>query len=1004
MKKRFIHAIYILFVLVLTVAMISPQPAVLANTTTEKPNPMPGQDQPGPGQDMLIVLPVEPPDPEQFNRRLSRLEAKEFANQMTYVQAAPLLAELERLRDEGVLSGFEVRPNLHGIVIQVVDAERFALFSNLPAVAAVLPMEGQPPECASASAETLIGQVEGISQIASLRQFNSASINSGIQATDPSIFVYRVSDWNDVYGKTSPHTAVNLRVIRGGSVLATARTTSYNDGYYYFYPKNLGCPFNTPEWTLLPGDVVEVSANGKTYSTMVVHLSAWMDPFTNRVSGITVPGGAVEIDVIQPNRTDLCSGSTLHKMTTRSDPGGNFSADLSSLVDFDSSAYADVRTVDANGNGMVVYPHAYDIVVNSSQNDVYGVLKPNSSYTLILWREDSAIVSFSGTTSAEGWYFEWYDQSFQAGDIIEVSGGGVTMQYTIAPLKDLVINPNTDQISGVTTAGGRIRTDFQKSVSFSYYQSFPTSCDYGYSCGFQVASGGGNFTIQSSDMDLVRGDWIDLRIYDKDGNYQRHSLKVPAIYADTDTQQVRGVWSTTQGPSLTIIHTNSGGTVKSTYTDIGISFWDNSFYKRLATSIEPGDRFVVNDGTTTETMIIPATLPTARLNSSTGRLTSSLPAGSTDLMVILVDYRQAAETYDYDSFCVERSVGGGGSFDLSFDGAQVNGGDRANIYIRNADGHYTQLIRNAFVVSIWQWQSFSSVEGYTETPNTRMTAALRRGDAILETVEANSSNTGYWWPPTFNAYVQVGDRIELSTADGNNVNLDIPQLTFNMDAANNRIFGKSPANQPAVVHLYRHFKKGFIIISQMITGDSVGNYSASFNNHYFDSYLERCAAASVGHRCARGGLSYYTPAGHGIFVVGEKPLPAAADSFENDDSMTNATPYTVLQTHTFHTEDDEDWVSFTVPTGDVMTNHYKIYTLNEGWGTATNLELFHSDGELIQENPGWDGIDWLSNLAGTYYVRITTPWSIFNAAHCDAFYDLMILPVRGQIFLPLVKR
>ena len=59
----------------------------------------------------------------------------------------------------------------------------------------------------------------------------------------------------------------------------------------------------------------------------------------------------------------------------------------------------------------------------------------------------------------------------------------------------------------------------------------------------------------------------------------------------------------------------------------------------------------------------------------------------------------------------------------------------------------------------------------------------------------------------------------------------------------------------------------------------------------------------------------------------------SADGYEGDDALASAKPYAGVQSHTFHTTDDVDWISFTVPAEDA-TNAvpYHIRTYNLGWG------------------------------------------------------------------------
>jgi hypothetical protein len=70
-----------------------------------------------PPQDYLVALPVSLPDPAAIPVGLSPEAAVEYARILTERQAGPILAELERLRAEGLIAGFEVRPDLHGVVV-----------------------------------------------------------------------------------------------------------------------------------------------------------------------------------------------------------------------------------------------------------------------------------------------------------------------------------------------------------------------------------------------------------------------------------------------------------------------------------------------------------------------------------------------------------------------------------------------------------------------------------------------------------------------------------------------------------------------------------------------------------------------------------------------------------------------------------------------------------------------------------------------------------------------
>jgi len=99
-------------------------------------------------------------------------------------------------------------------------------------------------------------------------------------------------------------------------------------------------------WTVQPGDTVEVTAGGNTVTTVVAELSMWADPAANTVSGRTSPGRNVNLWLWVPNPVNPCTRNYASKDTI-ADSGGNFSA---VFPNFDSRAYAGASSYDANGN------------------------------------------------------------------------------------------------------------------------------------------------------------------------------------------------------------------------------------------------------------------------------------------------------------------------------------------------------------------------------------------------------------------------------------------------------------------------------------------------------------------------------------------------------------------------------------------------------------------------------------------------------------------------------
>jgi len=928
---------------------------------------------------------------------LSPEQAASYARGLTYRQARPVLAELEHLQAEGKIADFEVRPELHGVVVREGTSEVPEWLSRLRDIAAVFPLKGGDyPSCAVAAAEALPEQVEGLSRVAAGAAARlRAEGPTTPQATDPSIDAYIGSTWSSVSGKTTPDTGVTMRILRGGEVIVTDSTTSDGGGYYHFYPSWHSCPSYGYDWTLRPGDVVEVTAHGNTVSTVVATLSAWMDPGTDIVAGRTDPGRSVEIWTSLPS-SDLCS-LTSYSQTVGTDSNGNFVADFTDQADFDRRASSYVYARDTNGNSTYAWFHAYNIAAEFNSVSFWGYLTPDTYFTATLSRAGSIVSTYNGRSDEGGYYYGWFTDTVRSGDVVRVSGGGVSVQYTATSL-DATLDPTADRAVGTTGANRLVKAYFYKRT----WGVLQTTCEWRGGCAGTTADGGGAFTLDTT-LDLERGDYADFYVYDAEGNYQYAGERsIPAIVADLSWRSVKGYWGDPTVRYVTVTLKSSGGGVKDTQSWVWVYSWDGEFSTRMSSDIAPADVIEVTDGTVTETMTVQDL--TARLSGSTGHLSGS--AYNDHLVAKLWDFRRDYE-YLY-GYCSETDVTGG-AYDLTFTEAQVGGQDWAEMWSRGPGGHYTY--RGAHVFTVNARKGHDYVGGHTEVPYTPVTVTLQRGGSPIAVYTTTSYADGYYGgflsggtPVT----ITQGDTVLVQTGDGGNVSLPIPELTASADATNNRIYGKAPANDPVRPEAQRYFNWGLYSYPQNTTADSSGNYSASFSGLYWS---RDCSAVDVGHRCSQVAVQYYNSAGHQVWWEGPPPQAVGPDIYESDDISTTARAYVGVQSHTFHTITDTDWVTFTVPQADVDGGvPYRIETFNLGWGMATRVRLYDTDGTtLLGQWTGYEyrgrgvSILWTPTATGTYYLEVSPPASDY-AAYCDAVYDLMVLPLRGQIYLPMIAR
>ncbi len=113
------------------------------------------------------------------------------------------------------------------------------------------------------------------------------------------------------------------------------------------------------------------------------------------------------------------------------------------------------------------------------------------------------------------------------------------------------------------------------------------------------------------------------------------------------------------------------------------------------------------------------------------------------------------------------------------------------------------------------------------------------------------------------------------------------------------------------------------------------------------------------------------------------------DSYEEDDTYTQASSITVNGSAQSHYLMDPDFVSFSASSG----NQYTIETFNLSAGTDTTLTLYDTDGTtfLIFDDDGGVGlasrIVWTAPASGTYYVMVDAFAQLYN---CGESYDIRV--------------
>lgn len=941
----------------------------------------------------LIPLPLPAIDQINAPAGLTHETARRYVRSLAQRAAAPIVSKLKRLQGEGLVARYEVLPDLFAVAVETGQP---ATVQRALGTASLLPGgEGDDASvCVTGAAQALTEQVlaESVYRRA-IAQFTGEQIDR--TQANPYIQVYRRqgSPYAQVSGVAAANATVTMRILRGSTAVTTRTTTSSSSGYYRFYPTFSSCPGNSYDWVVKTGDVVEISAAGFTANTVVASIAAWADPSTDIVAGITSPGKSIVVELFNYSGSSCKDSAYVESVT--SDSGGNFSAAFSSQVSFNGRAEVEIYVYDSNDNATTTYVEAYSFQNRFGTTSIFGTVKPNSAFEATLQRGASTVSNASGVSAADGWYNAYFGETILSGDLVTVSGTGFNLSYTAANLDDPYLNPTTNLLAGKTTANRYVIADFELAPG---YVGLP-SCSYDGLCSGVQANGSGDFSINPG-VDIQRGDYAYLSIYDSNGNAQYfEEANAPVIQA-YHSWYIEGLWRYGISDPLTVTVKDSGGVVKCSSSSF-YTYSDGYFGEYACTDLLAGDKIEVTDGEYTESMTVSNL--TGRLNNLTDHLSGSASNGK----VVAELFDQTPPNAYTDFYCSEANVTTG-SYDLTFSGANIGGWDQASVWNLGADGHFTYQYHMAF--SVAAQKESDSLDGYTETPDAIANITLKRGGSTIATASPNADSTGYFYESLSPAMISEGDELLISTTDGNSVTIVIPKLTVNLNGSNNTIYGQAPANQGVSTYAYRPSSPySSSSLRRTPATDATGNYSASYSSAWYGSFWSGCFQANMGHPCAFGETDYYRPDGHLLWLVQPAPAPAAADVYEPDDDPGVASQYSARQSHTFHQNSEVDWVKFNVTSEDVANGiTFNMYTLNLGYGMDTVLELYDTDGAtLLARNDDTEVglsslISWGFTAPGYYYLKALPYDDQYDTSYCDAVYDLMITP--KQLYMPVIRR
>lgn len=898
-------------------------------------------------------------------------------------QAAPLLAELRQAQGQGEILSFSLDPAQFAIRVRT----RGEMPALRAAVSYTATAADGPPPCAA-------GLPEAVAQMGrAAAPHRPAPAARAAAAGPPSAWADIRAPYDETYsyvwGFAAANQGVTVRIYRNAQLYVEIFDRTSSSGYFSVSPNWENCPQMGYTWHILPGDIIEVSTEDGSARFTVVPLVASLDAAVGQVEGRTLPNRAVSGRVYVARDEDCVWD--LAEWTATADAAGRFTADVSGVANLNNRADLEVSVTDAGGNGTYTYNSAFQLNTETGFDGVYGIVHRGAAGTARLIRGGLQIDQQSFTADPIG-NFSAYFNAYEviAGDVVTVQDGIMTRTVTIAPA-DFALDAANNHVTG-TTAPGRL-VSVSAYTREEAYGAVQTTCDFDYHCAAATTADGS--VALPIGFDVQPGDYAYVYLYDAQGNRQYTStLSAPTLVAGPHLYWARGYWSQSY-VDVTVRLFDPGDNLKAE-TVTNTSF-DGEFWVWLGEVLAVGDRLEVSDGAETRSMIVPDFA--GRLNSIEDWLSLTGPDRP---------YLATFENRDgffSDTFeCYEGTLPGG-SGNISLNG-RVGPGDYATAYLRGADGNYGVLDLASFTAYVFQGSPELTVR--TETPAGQVRLIHRRGGATLadQTVLAESPGFAYF---TSSADFVAGDTLEIDGEAGLGTDIALTPLSAAADPDRNAVYGVAAPNSPIIAWINRRVPYFSYSYGYLDYTNSDGLFDVEFwrGDYWGGNWRQPCREVLVGDRCVTPGVVYLTPSGHHVELDVPAPPPAAADAFESDNTAATAKLHTGgTRTHTFHTEQDVDWVKINVPAW-AVGHPVHLRAFNMGWGVYFSIDLYRADGVTPIAGQDWfyDWDDivlvWVPDAAGTYLVRVA-PVTDEAAGHCDSYYDLRL--EFTQLALPLIAR
>jgi len=602
---------------------------------------------------------------------------------------------------------------------------------------------------------------------------------------------------------------------------------------------------------ILAGDSVEATFNGSTTKVTAPNWSMSANVKTDVVSG-QIDAGLVTTTTYGAPRSlaiyAVAYNYTFYSQNVQPDAAGKFSADFSTMRDILPGDEGVGVYTDAKGNsifGLWEAPAAKPVLSLRGSGGYYAdnYISISLADNTCTWEQMQVVVKASDGAmrwedllsfcwSAGLWLYDDFGSKIElaAGDVVQATYAGQTVSVTVPRFDNLVSDPETDTVAGITNASVTTTTvGLPRTLAV-----WPTATDdYYYGKQVAVAAGGvfsatnpfyweANPAGGSATLDWEAGQRGHLRYIDANGNrvYAAFTAKTdrPVLSIYKGGNEVSGMLPSAGTPVTVALM--SGATVKgmaydtsNEYGEFGVKLFDGA---GNPLEIAENDQVVLADPAVT--VNVPRL--TAAVDTDNELVSGQGPTNS------LLNVSQPESPLEPPRSTLTDAAG---NYQADFRGrADLTLNTLVKVQHQNGDGHTVWIERLGGAMLSAALNS-GRVWGYAPVDqDIAIGITVKRGGAVIGATSL--SDWGYFsaFPVDANGkpiVLAAGDVVEMDFGSGVVRTLTLAPLTMVVNGETNALGGSGPANSRLAVVMNSYPQ----IYDDTVTTDAAGKWAVDLN-------------------------------------------------------------------------------------------------------------------------------------------------------------------------------